>query len=703
MEKILNKLIHSVKSLLILLCALTSMVIAEDVVLPDKEAVPTSELPEAFVDGAPEAIDTIVVTATRSRLTEEKTPMALSVLSESDFDVPNQGLGLDEWLMQVPGLFFENRYNFAQNLRVSTRGFGARAPFGVRGIRLITDGFPDTLPDGQAQVDGIDLLSLRSAEVIRGPSSVLYGNASGGVISLATEDGEGQPGLVKTQLDAGADGFRRINVQAGKDVGLWHGWVSASDLSYQGQRRHAGTDKRLLNAHGVVRLSETQKLKAVVGLLDQPLGQDPGALTLDQIKEDRWQASAQSESLNAGQSVEQARIGLQYEEDLAQGHTISAHIFRLNRDFEQQLPSSFFPSLINYERIFSGAGVSVATPSEDPWGWVAGIEWARQADDRQRFLVDRQGQVVSQTQDELQVAQIYAAFLQTHWVAGPWSAMFGLRRDNLRLSINDAQSTAPFQSKRTFSPWSLMGGLTYEIWPGLSGFVSLGEGFESPSFTEIKDLSGGGGFTRSLGPARALNAEVGVRAKWSSGELSANLFWIDTKDEIVVVGAFEGVDIFDNAGRTDREGFEFSLRQDLGSRLKWQMAYTYAGYRFDEFVVSGDVFNGNRLPGLPKHVVVSSLDFAISDRWSIWMDGSMVGGRFADNANEDYVAGHELVNIKLRYRQADPKSHGLEWVMGINNLFNQTHFSNIRINANRKAYYEPGPARAWFVGLGWSF
>lgn len=681
-----------------------SMAMAQEADATQVQVFPTESTAQIKDARRPDAMDTIIVTATRAKMSIQDAPMAISVLDASDFETPHQGLGLDEWLAQVPGLYFENRYNFAQNLRVSTRGFGARAAFGIRGIRLITDGFPDTLPDGQAQVDGIDLLSLRGAEIIRGPSSVLYGNASGGVIALTTEDGAGLPGVLQTQFDLGADGFRRMGVQAGKDVGLWHGWVSVSDLSYEGQRAHSATDKRLLNAHGVVRLSDRQSLRAVVGVLDQPFGQDPGALTIDQVAEDRWQASAQSESLNAGQSVMQTRLGLQYQLELPPNQLFSAYVFGLDRAFEQQLPSSFFPSLITYQREFSGGGLSFSQEYAGGWRWTMGVESAKQSDDRQRFGVNRQGQIVSQTQDELQVARVQAAFMQSSWTGGPWSLLMGLRADELRLSIDDRQVNDDLgYSKRVFSPLSLMGGATYQFNPWLNGFINLGEGFESPSFTEIKDLSGGGGFTRALAPAKALNKEVGLRAKWSSGDLQAHLFWVDTKDEVVIVDAFDGVDIFGNAGRTDRRGFELSAQQSLGPSIEWQWAYTYADYRFEEFLDAGRSFDGNTLPGLPDHTIYTSIEFALTERWSVWADGLAVSQRFADNANEDRVPGHETVNLKMHYRQMDVAGGRIDWVLGVNNVFNARYFSNIRINANRKAYYESAPSRAWFAGMTWVF
>ncbi|HEY7906351.1 MAG TPA: TonB-dependent receptor, partial [Wenzhouxiangella sp.] len=430
-------------------------------------------------------MDTIVVTASRSLAPMSQWPQSVSVVKAEDFQEPNLGLGLDEWLNRVPGVFFQNRYNFAQNIRISTRGFGARAPFGVRGIQLLSDGFPETLPDGQAQVDSVDLQSLVGAEVIRGPSSVLYGNASGGVIALRTEDGQGMSPMVRTRFGVGSDGFSQLGVQAGGQWDRVHGWVSVSDLDYEGQRDHSSTSKRLFNANGTFSLAPSHRLKLAVTVLDQPFGEDPGALTREQVRDDRWQASAQSESLNAGQTVRQERVGLAHEVDLANENVLSSYVFRTSRDFKQQLPSSFFPSLIAFQRAFYGAGSSLRMSQFSDWRFTAGLDWAKQVDDRQRYRVDSKAAVVAQTQNERQLAESSGLFVQAHRQLNDWAFQLGVRYDQLDLTIDEFLQPAATPTTRRFNEWNLMAGATYAFGSRLSGFLNWSEGFESPTFTEI--------------------------------------------------------------------------------------------------------------------------------------------------------------------------------------------------------------------------
>lgn len=667
---------------------------------PIGEVSVTGSPTASVAKGAPQ-MDTIVVTASRSLTPLLQVPQSVTVIDAEAFQEPNLGLGLDEWLNRVPGLFFQNRYNFAQNIRISTRGFGARAPFGVRGIQLLSDGFPETLPDGQAQVDAVDLQSLVGAEVMRGPSSVLYGNASGGVIALRTEDGEGITPTAHTRLGLGSDGFSQFGLQAGGQWDSIHGWVSVSDLDYQGQRDHSGTSKRLLNANGTLSLAPSHRLKMAATVLDQPFGKDPGALTRDQVRIDRWQASAQSESLNAGQMVRQERLGLRHEMELANQSVLSSYVFRTSRDFEQQLPSSFFPSLIAFQRAFYGAGSSLRVSEFNDWRLTAGLDWAKQDDDRQRYRVDPAGTVLAQTQNERQLAESSALFVQAHRQWNDWSFQLGLRHDRLDLTIDEFTQPAATPTARRFKEWVWMAGTTYAFNPRLSGFLNWSEGFESPTFTEIKDLTGGGGFSRALSPAYASNHEAGLRAFWTDGQLEAGVFWIDTRDEIVVIDSFDGVDIFANAGQTQRLGFELGLEHAWSESLHGSLAYTYADYQFETFAVEGVRFDGNALPGLPKHSIFSQAKFLLNDSWSLFVDGLWVGSMYADNANTQRVSSYGLINARAELDQKLNNGGRLTWSLGINNVFNQAYFSNVRVNANRGAYFEPGPSRAWFVRLSW--
>jgi iron complex outermembrane receptor protein len=180
-------------------------------------------------------LEEIVVSSMRIETTLARAPMAVSVIGQDDIQLAKQQLALDESLSRVPGIFMQNRYNFAQDLRVSIRGFGARANFGIRGVKILVDGIPETLPDGQGSVDGIDIGATSQIEVVRGPSSSLYGNASGGVIAVTSEFAPEET-FADVRLSAGEYGFRKVQVKAGGRTDKVGYLVSLSDSELDGYR-----------------------------------------------------------------------------------------------------------------------------------------------------------------------------------------------------------------------------------------------------------------------------------------------------------------------------------------------------------------------------------------------------------------------------------------------------------------------------------
>jgi len=652
---------------------------------------------------AVQANDRISVTTSRLERDVLDTPLAVTSVGEDALQAGRQQLQLEEGLNRVPGVFFQNRYNFAQNQRIAIRGFGARSPFGIRGIRLLVDGFPETLPDGQAQVDGIDLESLTSAEILRGPSSALHGNASGGVISLQTEDGQGLEPSAEARATFGEFGFQRLGIRGGGQFEDWNAYLSAWDLSYDGYREQSRTEKRLLNAHLGRQLDPDRRFSLVLTALDQPRGEDPSALTRDQVTQDRRAAGGQSVQVDSRQMVEQYRLGVRYEDGDALNGRISAYAFVANRDFFQQLPSFFFPSLIEFDRDFLGGGAQyignlrIGARSAT---YTVGLDLARQRDDRQRFTVSPSGQRRDQTQNELQRADNLGVFAQIDLALNDqWSAVTGLRHDRVELDIEDRFSQGLGSGERSFDETSWTAGLNYRISGSQQLYFNAGTAFETPTFTEIKDAAGGVGFSQSIEPQLARNIELGYRLR--RGErtsLDLTAFRVSTRDEIVIISAIDGLNLFDNAGKTTRDGIEVSLQHDWTERLSFNAAYTYSRFRFDAFQDGSDVFDGNRMPGLPEHVLFAELTWRSALGSYAIVDALMVSDLFADNANTERVSGHVIVNVRVG-RVIKLGGSDLEVFAALNNLTDREYFSNVRVNANRGAYYEPAPGRNLFGGI----
>ena len=299
----------------------------------------------------------ILISATRLQTTDTKAPLSISVLDKFRLQTGQQQLSFYETLGAIPGLFAMNPDNFAQDLRISIRGFGARASFGIRGVRVIVDGIPESTPDGQADIDNLDVGVMRQMEVIRGPSSGLYGNASGGVINLLTENPTNLKPTLEAQIAAGSYGFQQYSLKIGQKIGKIQYFVSVSHVETVGFREHSEMKNTLLNAKMKIDLGKNTDLTLLINYAKSPIANDPGALTATQILVNRQQAQPDNVKFDTGESVEQGKIGLVFEKEFNEKHQISAKSFYTNRDFGNKLPT-LSAGIVHFNRDFYGGGIS---------------------------------------------------------------------------------------------------------------------------------------------------------------------------------------------------------------------------------------------------------------------------------------------------------------------------------------------------------
>lgn len=652
-----------------------------------------------------EAVETMVISAPRLARELYDTPAAVSTVERESIQRGQQRVRLDESLGQVPGVFIQNRDNFAQGQRIAIRGFGARAPFGVRGITILMDGIPYTLPDGQAQIDAIDLDSAESIEVIRGPSSVLYGNAAGGVISVTTADGRDDPGT-RLRVEGGSDGYKKASLQTGGAHGDWSHHVSLSALNQDGYRDHSSVEKYLLNAKLRRELDDDRALTAIINLLDNPRSEDPGGLTREQVSQKRHQAGAFTREYDTGQSVDQQVIGLQYEDLSAGPGELYVKGFYTWRNFEQQLP---YPgdSLLGYDRdVFGGSAEYHQTLSLDdmPLRYVVGVDAAHQKDDRWRRNVAFSGEVTDTAADETQTATSTGVFVQGDLdLTDQWTASLGARYDRVRLKVDDDFTINGDDSgDREFNEWSGSAGLSYRYLPDHQAYVNTGTSFETPTFSEFANPTGGGGFNSSVEPQKAWNREIGLRGHFDNGlDYDVALFSVRVRDELVpyALDGDDGRTYYQNAGNTDRDGLEAALGWQFLDAWRLDSALTLAHYRFDEFEANGERYDGHRIPGLPEQTWVNWLTWEGADQRFATLETQYIGDMVADNANDVDVDSYWLINLRAGEGWQLGGDTSLNLYAGIRNLFDREHFANTRINANNARYFEPAPGRTFYAGL----
>jgi len=652
------------------------------------------------------ALPTVEVNAPRLSRELYATPAAVSTIDRDAIAQGQQRVRLDESLDRVPGVFLQNRDNFAQGQRISIRGFGARAPFGVRGITVMVDGIPYTLPDGQAQLDAIDLDSAERIEVIRGPSSVLYGNAAGGVIDITTADGRDNPGT-RLRVGAGSDGYQKVALQNGGVQGDWSHHISLTALNVDGYREQSSTEKYLLNAKMRRELGSDRALTAIINLLDNPRSEDPGALNAREVAEGRDQAAPNSLALDAGQTVDQQLIGLQYEDLAAGDGELYLKGFIAQRDFEQQLPF-VGSSRLGYQRDYMGASAEYhheVTLGSLPLNYIVGVDAARQKDERFRNAVNSQGAVGEPLADETQTATSTGVFAQGDIaLSEPLTLSLGARFDRVDLDVDDDFAADGDQSgQRTFNEWSGSAGLSYRYRPQHQAYINTGTAFETPTFSEFANPAGGG-FNPSVEPQKAWNREVGLRGYIAPLALDYDVafFSVRVRDELVPYDE-GGRTFYQNAGDTNRDGIELALGWQLADQWRLDSALTLARYEFDEFATPSERFDGNRIPGLPEQTWVNQLTWENLDERFATLETEYVGDLVADNANETAVDSYWLVNLRVGDGwQLSPQTR-LSAYVGLRNLLDEEHYANVRLNGTFGRFYEPAPGRSVYGGLELSF
>ncbi len=656
-------------------------------------------------DNAPPADEPIVITITGGRIASpvDRVPAAISVVDQDKMQRGTQQLGLDESLAGVPGLFMQNRYNFAQDLRISMRGFGARANFGIRGIKILVDGVPQTLPDGQGQVDSIDLGSTQQIDVIRGPASSLWGNASGGVINITTEDGPLQP-FVDAGAALGDFGYRKYQLKAAGDRGSVNYLANGSRLELDGYRDHSQVENKLFNSKVRFLIDESSKLVALVNLTDSPVAQDPGALTRDEMNVDPTQASQRNVIFDAGEQVEQEKLSFVYNKMFDNHRKLTVRNYYVWRDFENRLPFAG-GGAVRLDRFFLGGGV-LYTHDGDIMGLnnrlVAGIDLDKQNDDRRRFD-NNQGVLGALAFDQKETVTGAGAFVRSELSATEQLDLFvGARYDRIEFDVDDRFLTNGDDSgQRIIEQVSPMIGIVYDLSPRTNLYANVSTSFETPTTAEFANPSGQGGFNPKLEPQTATNYELGIKGTIASGiRYEAALFHIDIKDELIPfeVATQPGRTFFVNAGESTRDGVELTLSAPVTPHLSASVSYTYSDFVFDRFADSqGSVFDGNRIPGVPKHLLHADLSYQRRGFFADW-ELLHVGDFYVDNANSEKNDSYTVSNAKAGYAG---DHDNWEWTLylGVNNLFDAAYAANVRINAFGGRYFEPAPDRNLYTGM----
>jgi iron complex outermembrane receptor protein len=628
-------------------------------------------------------------------------PHPVSTVDGGQIQRANRQVALDEALEGIPGVFVLNPYNFAQDTRIAIRGFGARADFGIRGIRLLVDGIPATSPDGQGEVDGIDLGSVGRIRVLRGPASVFYGAASGGVILMETESTAGQP-FLGWRMSAGEDGFRHLQAKARGSAGGVSGLVSLSEFRTDGYREHSETENRRLNGKVDYRVDARQRLRLVFNLIDYPMQNDPGGLTREEARADPRQARDRNLRFDGGEEVVQQRVGLQYGYDLAGGGRLEWTTHGTWRDFANRLPFEG-GGQVDLDRTVGGSRLIIEQPLEEAF-LSGGVELAFQDDHRRNFdnLDGRRGDLVLDQREEVESLGLYL-YGRREWI-GNLEVSVALRYDRVNFAVGDRfNGDGDDSGSIGFSEWTPMIGLSRRFGEQTLFYANFTSSFETPTTTEF-DNPDGGGFNPDLESQVARNLEAGLRGRVTAGDLDVTydlaVFQIRIDDLLVPYELPEspGREFYRNAGEGFRQGFEAALEARPAGWLRVRIDYTYSDFSYEEFLSPGGDFSGNRIPGIPRHFGGLSLLAESGGGFFASWRTTHTGAFYADDGNRERIRPVTVSRLTVG-RRWEKGDWIVEPYLRIDNLFAESHFANIRLNAFGGRHFEPAPGRRVMAGL----
>ena len=645
-------------------------------------------------------IQPVEVTAARLNLQDLKTPFAVSVISLPIIQEANSSLNLQEILGFTPGLIAMNGYNYAQDVRISLRGYGSRAAFGVRGIKMFLDDIPVTSPDGQTQLDHIEAGMLKRVEVIKGPSSGIYGNASGGIISLYT--GPEEPGFSLTTR-FGENQFYSLSGNFAETTESLSFSGTGIFSSYNGYRSFSGIEQRLFHGKLAWRPGKKSEVKITLNLLDSPKADDPGGLTSSEVNIDPRQASPRNVLFNAGESVTQGIAGFRWKYDWNESNSVTLTSHYTYRDFENRLPFED-GGQVDLKRNFGGWDIHWSSKKEllaSPFILSAGIDLEDQKDVRRRYdnLEGDRGELSFDQTERFKSLGVYSS--QEVSLHPRWQLLTRFRFDLYRLEVSDVfLSDGDASDEIKYNRFSPMFGINYQFTPSNHTYLTLSHGFEAPTLIELSNNpDDAGGFNPDLSPQKSWNYEWGIKGILGTRlKYELALYHISLRDESV---PFEkegqpGRSFYRNSGKSTRNGLETGVQVHLNDAWTVWMNYTYSDFKFREFQLEGLNLSGNRTPGIPVHYSQLFLHFK-SGKLQIAGEYNYYDAIYADDSNSILSKPTNL----FHFRTSMEVKGNLNWKIfaGIRNLFNTDYNQNIRINAAANRFYEPGPSRFFYAGI----
>lgn len=674
---------------------------------------------------------TVQVSATRDEKPVDDTAASVDVVPADQLRRGGPGINLSEMLTAVPGVLARERENYAQDLQVSIRGFGSRATFGIRGIRVLQDGFPVTMPDGQGQASNLDLGGLDRIEVLRGPFSALYGNAAGGVLQVFSARGADDPGL-RSGLAAGAAGLWRLSSNLRGARGQLDYNLDAMHFRTDGYRAHSAAQRDLFNAKLEWKPGARVAVGVLANALSAPMAEDPLGLTDAQWRADPRRAAPAALAFNTRKSLQHRMLGIDVRLGsgsdgdtqlrlMAYGGTRGVLQFLAVPTAAQANPLGG-GGVVELASHFAGTELRWTAHGQfagGPLDAVVGLATDRQRQHRrgyENFLGTRLGVRGALRRDQRDTVGDVDQYAQLDWRPQPrLGVLLGLRHGVVRFDSEDqyiVRGNPDDSGQRRFASTTPVAGVNWRLRSGGTLYLSAGRGMETPTFDELAyrpDASAGLNFLLRAADSRSV--EIGARAAGQARvQWQAALFRADTEAELVVATNAGGRSAFQNAGRARRQGIEFAAHAPLARQWTGRLAWTWLDARYrDGFLTCSaspcrapvqPVAAGTPLPGLPRSQLFGSLEWQGARGLAAVLSVQAIGAVSASNSGAARAPRYAVFDLELSRASRRPGLPSAS--LRLANLLDRHYVGSVIVNEANGRYFEPAPGRSLMLALDWT-
>ena len=639
----------------------------------------------------------VIVSITKIKENIKNSPFAISSKNFSKFQTSAKQFYLSEYIESVPGVFISNDNNFAQDSRISIRGFGSRANFGIRGIKLIVDGVPETTPDGQSQIDNLNLEIIEKIEIIKGTSSSLYGNSSAGVIKIQSIS-EFDKNFTKIGYALGSNNHEKKQAFVGVKSNKTFYTFLVSQTKGKGYRNFGDFKNSNFNFRIKKNISKDSWLSFNFNMVDSPYSNDPGGLKIEEVNQDRKQARDLNIQYNTSEEINHYKASLNFNKKINKKLSFSTYAFISNRNFNGKIPEKN-GGAIDLKRKYWGIGGNFLFKTK--LKTQIGFDIGNQNDRRKRYNNDT-GIIGEQVLDQNEKFSNLGIYLVNKYNLKRLSISSGLRYDMNKIILEDLFfSDGDSSGNITLNSFNPSLGFNYKLNERSRIFINTSSGFETPTLNEFSSSPIGTGFNKNLKSQINMGFELGfsIFNTQKKSNIDVVYFRSITNDEILSYEdeKFPNQKFYNNAGKTERNGIEINGFYTL-NRTVISSSYSLGNYVFKEFIENNLNYKDNKIPGIPNDVLTLNIEHKTKNELFLNLTFKNIGDIYANNSNNIKVDDFNTFNFKIGKEFKLSQSNVYPYLI-ISNVFDKEYFDNIRINAFGGRYYEPAPKRTIFGGI----